>query len=330
MKTYPLSLLAGIALTTTITVCTSCGENKGAPNTSNTEVSTGEETDDKALQAKMTPYVDAINTVSKPLNKGYSYYLGYVDAETGEQLNKSGGVYFLPEINDADTKLTAIENAAKQTPKADIDQYATAYVTKAKEALAIHNQLAAYYKAKEDLVDKRAKGIALHKDYITILTDFKATAKQVADAYDKYYKDGTAKYLAKLEKKGDKVRLAANHVMNEAEILKDDFYAAIPQKGPITITPELEAVMTKTTTLQNLITTYNTAEKSLTEEEKKKFFRAGTSFSFFSSSANSLLTDIRSVIDKVKKDAKANIDYEYKNVAQTYDNMISEFNRNQF
>lgn len=332
MKKYPVYILT-IALLMGISLCsTSCGDNKSSTDgkTGETGESTEDAGDDKALQAKMNPYVEAINEVSKPLNKGYSYYLNYVQAETGEPLNKAAGVYFMPEIKGADTKLTAMENAAKTEPKAAIDQYAAAYVTKAKEALNLHNQLAAYYQAKEHLVDNQAKGLALHKDYITALTDFKTTAQQVAEAYDKYYKDGTARYIAKLEKKGDKIRVAANHVMNEAEVLQKDFYAAIPSKGPITITPELEAVMAKTTGFQNLVATYNTTEQSTSDEEKKKFFRAGTSFSSFTSNANTLMTDIRSVIDKLKKDPKADIGYEYENIGRSYDRMIQEFNRNQF
>ncbi len=331
MKTYPLSLLAGIALAITITVFTSCGENKGAPNTAGTEVSADDEADDKAMQTKMTPYVDVINSVSKPINKGYAHYLKFADVETGEERKKGVSISFLSEIRNLDAKLAAVEKAAQTEPKADIDQYAAAYVTKAKAALALHNQLAAYYSAKENLMDNGAKGKALHKDYVAALTDFKATALQVADAYDKYYKDGNVKYLAKLQKKGDVIRLAANHLMNEAELIKDNFYSAIPNEGPVTATPELDAVMTQTSKFQELISAYNTAEQSTSEENKKKFFRAGTSFSSFGSDAKSLLTNIRSAIDKIKKGADANSwDYDYKGVAEEYEDMIEEFNRNQF
>ncbi|MFD2921960.1 DUF3829 domain-containing protein [Terrimonas rubra] len=329
MKKYPAYILTIALLMGIMLFNTSCGNNKGTPD-DKAAAAADEAGDDKALQEKMSPYVEVINEVSKPLNKGYSYYLNYVQAETGEPLTKGAGVYFMPEIKNADAKLTAIENAAKAEPKADIDQYAAAYVTKAKEALNLHNQLAAYYQAKENLVDNHAKGLALHKDYIAALTDFKTTAQQVAAAYDKYYKEGNAKYIARLEQKGDKVRVAANLLMNEAEVLQSDFYAAIPAKGPITITPELEAVMTRTGEFQKLIAAFNTAEQSISEADKKKFFRAGTIFSFFSGKANTLLTQIRSVIDKLKQDPKADIGHEYESIGRSYDDMIQEFNRNQF
>lgn len=332
MKKYLCYPSAAILLLSISILMSSCGENKGpaAANAADAGAVAGDEGDDKALQEKMNPYVEGINNVSKPLNKGYNYYLNYVQAETGEPLIKSGDVYFMPVINNADAKLTAIENAAKTAPKATIDQYAADYIAKAKTALNLHNQLAAYYQAKEHLVDNRAKGLSLHKDYIMALADFKTTAQQVAAAYDAYYKAGTAKYIAKLEKKGDKIRVAANNVMNEAEKLQQDFYAAIPQKGPINITPELEAVMAQTSGLQNLITVYTTTEAGTAEADKKKFFRPGTSFSSFASYANTLMTDIRSVIAKLKKDPKTDIGYEYENIGRSYDQMIQEFNRNQF
>lgn len=333
MKTYPFKITVATILFAAGITITSCGDNKAAAkdNTATAEVAETDEKDDKALQDKMNPYVDAINTVSKPINKGYSYYLKYVDAETGEQLNKNGSVYFLSEIQNLDGKLAAIEKASQTAPKADIDQYATPYVTKAKAALELHNQLAAYYNAKEDLMDKRAKGIALHKDYVTVLTDFKTTALQVSDAYDKYYKDGNAKYLAKLEKKGDVMRIAANHLMNEAEVLKDNFYAAFPEKGDVKFTPEFETVMTQTSKFQTLLSTYNTTQQGLSEQDKKRFFRAGTSFSSFASSAENLLIYIRTAIDKIKNGSDPNsYDSQYKGVSEQYGNMIDEFNRNQF
>ncbi|GEM_PF-2328787 len=331
MKTYPLSLLAGIALTTTITVFTACGENKGAPNAAGTEVSADDEDDDKAMQTKMTPYVDAINSVSKPINKGYSHYLKFADVETGEERKKGLTISFLSEIRDLDAKLAAVEKAAQTEPKADIDQYATAYVTKAKAALALHNQMAGYYGSNENLMDNGAKGKTLHKDYVAALTDFKVTANQIADACDKYYKDGNAKYLAKLQKKGDAIRLAGNHLMNEAELIKDNFYAAIPNEGTVTVTPELEAVMTQTSKFQELINTYNTADQNTPEQDKKKFFRAGTTFSSFASEAKSLLNYVRTTIDKIKKGQDARSwDYDYKGVGEEYEDMIEEFNRNQF
>lgn len=307
----------------------SCGGDEKTAGTS-TGTEAVSDTDSKALQEKMNKYVDAVNKVSSPLNKGYAYYLNYVNKETGVALNPAGGIYFQSPINGFEKVLADVEQATKDKPAASMDKIALDYVGKAKALIALHNELSTYYDTKENLADNNAKGLALHKNYISAAESFQPTAKAFSDAYAQYYKETNEAYISKLEKEGDRVRVAANRLMNEAEQFNTAFYAAIPREGTIQMTPELEAVMQKSVELQTKLSTYSTAYKSLTDEEKKRYFRLTPSFSSLESDATGMLSDARTALEYIKTEKTSGIDNYINGVGDKYSNMINTFNQNRF
>ena len=307
----------------------SCGEGKNMDgSTKGTEAIS--DSDGKALQTKMNKYVEAVNKVSSPLNKGYAYYLKYVNKETGAALNKAGGVYFQSQVNGFEKVLADVEQATKDKPAASIDKIGLEYVAKAKTLIALHNELSTYYDTKENLADNNAKGLAKHKIYIAAAEDFQLSAKALSDACTQYYKETNEAYISKLEKEGDRVRVAANRLMNEAEQFNNAFYAAIPKEGTIQMTPELEAVMQQSAQLQTKLSTYSTAYKSLTEEEKKRFFRMTPSFSSLESDATGMLSDARTALEYIKNKESSGIDSYINGVGDKYNQMINTFNQNHF
>ena len=311
------------------TLITSCGNGKISSETNNGTEAVSED-NAKALQTKMNKYVEAVNKISTPLNRGYAYYLNYVNKETGAALNPAGGLYFQSPINGFDKVLADVELASKEQPSAAIDKIAFEYVSKAKTLIALHNELSSYYGTKENLADNNAKGLATHKTYISAVENFQPTAKALSDAYTHYYKEKNEAYISKLEKEGDKVRVAANRLMNEAEKFNDAFYAAIPKEGTVEMTPELEAVMQQSIELQSKLTAYTAAYKALTEEEKKYFFRDILSFNSLESDATGMLSDARTTIEYAKNKQSSGIDNYINGVGNKYSQMINSFNQNHF
>jgi len=320
--------MASIGLFSSLIIASCGGNEKSSDNTNSTETS---ENFVQERQTKMNKYVDAINKITSPLQKGYNFYLNYVNKETGEKLNPDGEVYFSILLEGSDKILSDLELASKESPAEPIDKFAVEYVKKAKALIVLHNELANYYRSKGNLVDNNAKGLAKHKPYITAAENFKVIAKSLSDSNKKYYKETNEAYIAKLEKEGDKVRVAANKLMNEAELFNDAFYDAIPLEGKVEMTSELESVLKKSIVLENKINAFTTAYKSITPEEEKKFFRSTAFFSSYESDANGLLTSARTCIANIKKaNEDPSIDRYINEVGGKYSDMIQSFNTSGF
>ncbi len=322
MKTQLNSWLTIGAFAATI-ACTSCGNSS---TSANGEAAPAEETaNDEDMQKKMNVYVDAINSVSKNLNGGLKFYLRYVDDTAA--LKPTDNPQFMQAIQDADAKLANIQKVSAENPKAEIDQYAADYVAKAKAALQLHNELANYYKTKENLTDQNAKGIAKHSAYVNTLKEFKIVADKMFATYDHYYKAGNAKYIAKLEKDGDHIRAAGNKLMNEAEAIEKAFYEATPSDQPLKMNEALESVMARTANLQKLIDTYNNAVNAIPKETfDKRFLGYAHNVRDFGNKATEFMTAVRTLIAYLKKDDSGSIDHYYKEVGSKYDDLIDKFN----
>ncbi len=310
-----------LVLATSILLAASCSNGNNS-NTATNDIEAS--TINEEMKDKMNIYVDVINSISKDLNSGYTNYLKYVDETTGNHLGSS--IYFMPVISNSESKLAGIEKASKSSPKAPIDALAADYIAKAKTAIVLHNELSAYYGTKENLMDNNAKGSEKHTAYVTALKEFKTVSNSLFQAYDKYYKDGNAIYIASLEKKGDHIRVAANKLMNEAEVLQNEFYDAIPNNDSIVMNPALEGVMTKTSEFQTLIDNYQKAVNSISKDAlHKQYLGVDGRVVDFGKKAIDMMTAIRTTISKIKN-KDTNISYDYKNVSNNYDDMIQNFN----
>src|SRR5688572_13710831 len=161
----------------------------------------GAMSEDDKLGAKLDPYINCINSYSRPVHNAADRYFDWVQDPKVGPTGKETNIYGLYEVSDIAACVDGVKTAAEAEPEdAELEAAAQAFADSLSEAATVVNEAHKYYDEKNFKDDAFAKGKELHPKLMAAFEKFDAADVKLRELVGSKNDALQERELARIEK----------------------------------------------------------------------------------------------------------------------------------